>query len=139
METEDLDPICKLVSGNILLNQSYRLCVEVLRSSYFKDMIKYPIPWLDRQCRRKQVSFRTEEGIKEANGKSYYEFMVRCNSTIYESFYKVSFYISRAYTRNEVFVYSVRNEDRGDEVLYLENLSVNVGVVNEPIAFDDVE
>jgi hypothetical protein len=137
-----LDPVCKLTSRDLSANQSSRLCVEILSSAHFEDRIEYPKPLISFTCYELEVSFRTEEGMRRAAGNSYREFMIRCESTLRNSHAeKISIFISRAYRRNQVFVYSPDSDgaERGVEKVHLENLSINVAVVDEPIHIEDVE
>lgn len=88
-------------------------------------------------CRKEKVSFKTEEGVKLAAGKSYYERMTYCYTRSLVDGKELSFeYISRAYRSNEVFVY---RRDTSNQKIYLENLSTNVSIADELNSFDFVE
>lgn len=132
-----IDPLCKQITAGTPGNQHHRLCVAVCRSSYFKNQIDYP-HIITYPCYKEEVSFRTEEGMKKAAGKSYVEQMTRCHSMIsgFPEIEDASIYISRAYLSNTVFVY---RRDSNDGKIYLENLSVNISVVDELNSFDFVE
>lgn len=142
---QDLDPICKLVL-DYSNNQKGRLCAMVLRSSYYREKIeyRYPDPFFPAECIQREVSFRTEEGIQQAAGKTYHELMARCrsrtirpNTDYYFSDFRYLF-ISRAYKPNEVFLYQ---QDSATTRIYLENLFIDVSIVTEPLSFNfhDVE
>lgn len=136
-----LDPVCKLMSPNFSINQSRRLCLEIFESAYFKnkELSKYShTPWTNFDCYKRRVSFRTEKAIKESAGKFYKEIVVPCELRLMSSVRHIAFYVSRAYRRNEVFLYRV-DTSNGVEKMYLEGLINNVGVVDEPVGFDDVE
>lgn len=61
--------------------------------------------------------------------------MIRCDTAVKNTLVGVSLYISRAYRPNQVFVYVKVPPGR----IFLDNLSFNVSVTDEPIGFDDVE
>lgn len=134
VESDDIDPLCKLILGN---GQHLRFCVAISTSSYFEYIIRYPYG-LNFACFKEKVSFKTTEAIAEAAGKSYYERMIRCRSTYIAPLESdTSFlFISRAYLSNAVFVY---RENPIDKKIYLENLSTNVSIVDEINSFDFVE
>lgn len=139
MKRDDIDPLCKLISGKI--NQHSRLCTAINRSDYFKNKIRYPNtePY---PCDEQKISFKTAEGVEEAriSGKSYHERMILCLISMFidreetESF--TDLFISRAYKSNYVFVY-IRNPSNGK--IYLENISSNISVIDELNSFDFTE
>lgn len=118
-ESNDADPLCKLVSGEI--NQYHRFCAAVTRSSYFKFEITHPRRE-PHPCSVEKVFFETTNGVKEAAGKSYWERMTMCYST------NRLYYISRAYKSNQILVY---RRHSSDDKIYLENLSFNISLVDE--------
>jgi hypothetical protein len=138
--TNEIDPLCKLVSERITdpNNQHYRFCVAVSRSAYFKDKVKYPPPTSGHGCRERKISFRTEEGVTEVATKSYYERMTPCYLTHVDprEGESVRLFISRAYLSNQVLVY---RRDSADAKIYLENLSTRVSILDELNSFDFVE
>lgn len=138
-ESDAIDPLCKLVSKDPynFENQYFRLCVAVFRSSYFEDNTVYPEKRNSHACKMKEVSFRTKEALDAANGRSYRERMIFCNSRYVEPDNEPIFlYISRAYLSNQVFVYQ---HDLSDGKIYLENLSTDISIVDELNSFDFVE
>ena len=62
-----------------------------------------------------------------SEGRLFHERMAFCG---------FGFYISRAYTSNEIFVYC---KNVLDEKLYLENLSVNLSIIDGLNSFDFIE
>lgn len=139
-ESNDIDPFCKLISGEVLdpNNQHYRFCVAISRSAHFKNKIKYPERAPTFPCNGVEVSFRTADGKSKATGRLYYERMTLCLSK-YEDFSDGDFvhlYISRAYRSNQLFVYF---RDPLDGHVYLENLSTNLSIIDEFNSFDFVE
>jgi len=136
VRSNDIDPLCKLISGETdLRKQHYRFCVVVSRSSYFRDKIKYPRRKA-HPCHEEYVSFRTAEGVIAAAGKSFHERLMPCQFTPIDSEEESFLFISRAYMSNQVFVY---RRDLGNGKIYLENLSSNVSIVDELNSFDFVE
>lgn len=137
-ESFEHDPVCRLISKERSDNQHFRLCAIVLTSSYFITRFKYPTRVNAYAVFEDQISFRTTDANLRSVGKEYHERIVVCPVRIIDSSHQTRVYISRAYKSNEVFVYL---RDPSDGRLYLENLSVNVGIVHEPFTcnFDDVE
>ena len=130
--------MCSLVSGDQedSNNQHFRLCVAVLRSSYFADKIQYPEN-LPSRCSEKKISFRSVETLAEGGTESFYERMTQCYSEYLELSQGPShLYISRSYLSNSIFVY---RRDPYDRKIYLENLSTNISIVDELNSFDFVE
>jgi len=128
-QNNETDPFCKLVSEdeNDPNNQHHRFCVAVSKSSHFKNKLVYPWRVKAFPCERRQISFKTPEGIVQAGNEKYFERMTRCYSwTTLQSGKEIDIYISRAYESNKVLVYLL---DSRDEKIYLENLSTNVVVV----------
>ena len=136
--SKDFDPICKLVSTDLLTNQYHRLCKEIFGSVYFENKVRYKTWMPHYDCFERQLSFKTEEARREAAGKTYYENMISCEARTKKSNQGIAYYISRAYRHHEVFVYNVDRSTR-IETVYLENLSINVNVIEEPLGFEDVE
>ena len=117
-------------------NQHLRLCVAVLRSSYFADKIQYPENQPSR-CYEEEISFRSIEALEEAGTESFYERMTQCYSEFLEPPEDPSdLYISRAYLSNAIFVY---RRDPYDDKIYLENVSTNISIVDELNTFNIVE
>jgi hypothetical protein len=133
-DRNDIDPLCRIVSAdtNDANNQHRRLCVAVLTSSYFKEMVRYPQPNV-YSCNEEEVAFR----IAEPDGRTYTERMMRCSFTYVNPLKGQHFlYISRAYKSDHVFAYI---RDPADQKLYLEVMCTNVTVVDELNSFDFVE
>ena len=74
------DPVCVLKSKRIENDKSLRLCTVVLTSSYFEGRIPHPHREISFGCMAKKVSFRTQEGMMEAKGTEYDEFMLECRA-----------------------------------------------------------
>lgn len=93
---------------------------------------------LNDSCHQNVISFRTDDGKREAAGRSFHEIMVRCDiSTIFGV--QKEFYISRAYTPNQVFVYSCITDSSGQKKIYPENLSLDISIVHDRYNFGNVE
>ena len=128
MKKYNTDPICEIVTSDLRQNQYHRLCVQVLTSSDFEGKIEYPRTFRSFECFNNEVSFKTDAALERMVGdQTYREFMIRCNSTIKDTLKEVSFYVSRAYKPNQVFVYASDNLGR----ISLKNLSTNLGVTIE--------
>ena len=118
-KSEDIDPFCKLILGNIghPKNQRFRFCEVVMRSSYFKNDLRQYQADEPGQCSELEVSFRTQKD----NGKKFYELMAPCLIVGYEGI-ETYLYISRGYMSKQVFVY---REDPVNDAIYLENVRLH--------------
>ena len=114
-------------------SQWNRICVSVLGSMYFKTKIKYAQSAHNEDpCQYIEVTFRTAEAkrVLEMAPQNYYEWMIVCEAKKVTTTDEegIHFFISRAYASNQVFVYSA---DYKNGVVYLENLSTNVSVIDD--------
>lgn len=138
MEDALYDPVCKINIGPIEEDATIRLCSMVFNSSRFKKKVKRVEPVLKWDCSKRIVSFRTEEGLREAGKRLYHEICIRCKVDMIDGDSK-EFFISRAYNPNQVFVYSEISDFFGNKIMYLKNLSTNVCIIHERYDFGNVE
>ena len=144
MSKAEFDPVCKLNGSleNLDNDQSFRLCAIVMTSPFFKKNFEYPRRVHYKGCFEEQISFRTKEGKAEATDKLYREFMLHCYVNIKDVHKHVNrtatFYISRAYNPNQVFIYS-QVEESMQRKFYLEYLNTDVSIVHEPYNLGNIE
>lgn len=116
--------------GNVNTDgQHERICASVLGSSYFKGKIRYPrTSYCRNVCYSKEVSFQTIDVEKDLGGKYFDEWMIYCEAVTIRSNTKIGYYVSSAYNAAQAFVF---NYNSFTQKVYLENLSMNVGISDE--------
>jgi hypothetical protein len=82
------------------------------------------------ECRKEKVTFRSAEALEEADGKLYFELMLSCTAASTDGMTRNArtFYVSRAYNPNEVFVYTDCESTRK---IHLKILSTNISIIHE--------
>ena len=124
-ETEAEDSVCGLTT-----EEKLRVCAATMTSLYFVDKIRFP-PEESRvngQCQLNAVSWQTNEGIWEAQGDAFKEWMLPCVVEPISADAKDTYYVSRAYHSHFAVVYS---RDSWNEEWYIENISANISVIVE--------
>ena len=133
-ESNETDPLCKMISGDTKdpNNQHYRFCVAVSRSSHFKNELKYPYGTESYPCVEHEILFKTDAGKAEAGNVRYFEQMTLCHSRpLVGPVTDIYMYISRAYESNKLFVYLLApTQHASNGNVYLQNLFTNVSIVD---------
>lgn len=94
------DPLCKLNR-----NMRIQICSSVFESEYFSGWTKY-VPRetsVSTECVKKAISFNVTAG------DGYQEWMMHCTAEIVGTNVLSLFYLSRAYSSGQVFLYTREN------------------------------
>lgn len=119
----DRDPVCTLTD-----DEKLRLCSIAINSGpfiYIDNRVVQFVPtddFIQRDCFKAKVSFRTIRGLVVSAGRKFQEWMIKCDGTNGNA--RFEFLISRGYRDNHAYVYEYR---RG-RVYLLKQLS-NVAVL----------